>query len=61
MKSLLWLTDPEHGACPEVWLIYSVTLYWEKPIFLFPNSYQLQIPSCLGVYFPFSVLGFCLI
>lgn len=33
MKSLL--PDPEHGACPEVWLMYSVTLYWEKLIFLF--------------------------
>lgn len=56
-------------ACPEVWLIYLVTLQ-EKNQFPLPSSYQLQIASLLGVnihvsmcphvHVPLLVLGYSL-
>jgi hypothetical protein len=44
-------------ACPGVWFICTVGTPLEKTDFLFPKGNQLQTSS----YFPFSVLGFCLV
>lgn len=38
-SSLCW---PEHGACPGVWLIYSVMLL-AKTYIIFPSGCQLQL------------------
>ena len=59
---LCWSTIPGHGTCPEVWLLYPVTLHWKKKTgFPFTHRYQLQITSWLGlgshVHFSLSVLG----
>lgn len=60
MESVLcWLATPGHEACPWVWLTYTVTFHWRKPVLLFPVGI---IATWLGigycVYFLFSVLGF---
>ena len=41
--ALCWLTTPERGTCPEVWLVSPVIF------FLFASGHQLQIASWLGV------------
>lgn len=58
----VWTSSSWVGACPVVWLIYSVT-HLRKRVFSFSaftiaHSFLFHVGHC--IYFPFSVLELCL-
>lgn len=46
-SDLYWPGAADHGACPGVWLIYSIVIPCEKTYFPSPPSYFMQISSWL--------------